>query len=123
MLLTLLKSKLHFARVTSAELDYEGSLSIDRDFMDVAGLLPFEKILVANRENGHRFETYVIEAPRGSKTIGLNGATAHLGKKGDRVVVFAFCSLSEEEAKTHRPLVAIFGEGNKMVRCHRERQP
>ena len=116
MLLTLLKSKLHFARVTSAELDYEGSLSIDRDFMDAAGLLPFEKILVANRENGHRFETYVIEAPRGSKTIGLNGATAHLGKKGDRVVVFAFCQLTEEEARTHRPTVAVFGDGNRIVR-------
>ena len=122
MVLTLLKSKLHMARVTSAELDYEGSMSIDRDFMDAVGLLPFEKILVANRENGNRFETYVIEAPRGSKTIGLNGATAHLGKKGDRVIVFGFCQVTEEEAKTHRPVVAIFGEGNQIVRCRKEQE-
>ena len=118
MLLTLLKAKLHMARVTSAELDYEGSMSIDRDFMDAVGLLPHEKILVANRENGHRLETYVIEAPRGSKTIGLNGAAAHLGKKGDRVIILAFCQVTEEEAKTHRPIVAVFGEGNQIVRLN-----
>jgi len=116
MLITMLKSKLHFIRVTSAEPDYEGSMSLDRDFMDAVGLHPFEKILVANRENGNRFETYVIEAPRGSRTAGLNGATALLGKKGDRVIVFAFCQLTEEEQKTHRPKVAVFGEGNAMVR-------
>ena len=116
MRVTMLKSKLHFVRVTSAEPDYEGSMSLDRDFMDAVGLLPFEKILVANRENGDRFETYVIEAPRGSKTAGLNGATAHRGKKGDRVIVFAFCQLTAEEAKSHRPKVAVFGENNSIIR-------
>jgi len=116
MLLTLLKAKLHMARVTQAELDYEGSLGMDRDFMDAVGILPFEKILVANRENGARFETYAIEAPRGSKTICLNGATAHLGKRGDRVIIFAFCQIDASQAGQHTPKIAIFDEHNQIVR-------
>ena len=113
---TFLKSKLHFLRVTSAELDYEGSMSLDLDFMDAVGIRPYEKILVANRENGQRFETYAIAAPRGSKTAGLNGATAHCGKVGDRVIVFTFCHLTDDEARTHTPRTAIFGDGNALLR-------
>ncbi len=116
MLSVMLKAKLHMVRVTQAELDYEGSLGIDRDFMDAVGIRPFEKILVANRENGARFETYAIEAPRGSKTICLNGATAHLGKRGDRVIIFAFCHLLEEEIASHVPRIAIFNGANEIVR-------
>lgn len=116
MLSVMLKAKLHMVRVTQAELDYEGSLGIDREIMDAVGLLPFEKILVANRENGARFETYAIEAPRGSKTICLNGATAHLGKKGDRLIVFAFCHLADEEIARHVPRIAVFNETNDVVR-------
>ena len=119
MLTTMLKSKLHLLQVTSAELDYEGSLSLDRDFMDAVGLVEFEKILVANRENGERFETYVIAAPRGSRTVGLNGAAAWKGKVGDRIIVFAWCQVSDEERAAHRPLVAIFHAGNTIVRAGR----
>ena len=81
---TFLQSKLHLLRVTSADLDYEGSLAIDPAIMEAAGVRPFEKILVANRENGARAETYAIPAARGSRTVCMNGAMAHLGKAGDR---------------------------------------
>ena len=116
MLFTMLKSKLHLLQVTSAEPDYEGSLALDRDFMDAVGIREFEKILVANRENGERFETYAIAAPRGSKTVGLNGAAAWKGKVGDRIIVFAWCQVDEKELETHQPRVAIFHAGNTMVR-------
>lgn len=110
-----LKSKLHLLRITSADLDYEGSLALDPEFMEAAGIAPFEKILVANRENGSRAETYAIPAPRGSRTVCMNGAMAHLGKAGDRIIVFTFCNLENDEIPTHRPRVAIFGEGNELV--------
>lgn len=116
MLSIMLKAKLHMLRVTSAELDYEGSLAIDRDFMDAVGFREYEKILVANRENGARFETYAIEAPRGSKTVCLNGATAHLGKKGDRIIIFTFCHLTDDEMAAHVPKVAIFNAQNEIIR-------
>lgn len=112
---TFLKSKLHLLRVTSADLDYEGSLALDPEFMEAAGVAPFEKILVANRENGTRAETYAIPAPRGSRTVCMNGAMAHLGKAGDRIIVFTFCQLTDAEIATHRPRVAVFGEGNELV--------
>jgi len=105
MLLHLLKSKLHCAVVTEADPDYEGSIAIARDLMEAAGLLPGEKVLVANVENAHRFETYVIPAPAGSGTIGLNGAAALLGSPGDRVIIMAWGIFSEEEARTHAPTV------------------
>ncbi len=110
-----LKSKLHLLRVTSADLDYEGSLALDPEFMEAAGVRPFEKILVANRENGTRAETYAIPAPRGSRTVCMNGAMAHLGKPGDRIIVFTFCQLSDDEIATHIPRVAVFGPGNELV--------
>lgn len=110
-----LKSKLHLLRVTSADLDYEGSLALDPEFMEAAGIHPFEKILVANRENGTRAETYAIPAARGSRIVCMNGAMAHLGKAGDRIIVFTFCNLEDHEIPTHRPRVAVFGEGNDLV--------
>lgn len=113
MLLTMLKSKLHHARVTQSELEYSGSLTIDRDLMDGVRLRPYEKILVANMANGERFETYAIQAPRGSGTICLNGATAHKGAIGDRLIIFAFAQLTEEEADTHKPLVTVLDERNR----------
>ena len=115
MLITMLKSKLHHARVTESELEYNGSLTIDRDLMDGVKLRPYEKILVANMANGERFETYAIPAPRGSRTICLNGATAHKGAVGDRLIIFAFAQLSEEEVASHRPLVTILDAGNNPV--------
>jgi len=113
MFLSLLKSKLHHVRVTGAELDYEGSLSLDRGLMDAVGLLPNEKLLVANLENGRRFETYAIEAPAGSGVCRLNGATAHLGKIGDRLIVMSFCLLAPGEAATHTPRVIRLDAKNR----------
>jgi len=112
MLITLLKSKLHQARVTSCELEYNGSMTIDRDLMDLVKIHPYEKILVSNLANGERFETYAIEAPRGSKIICLNGATAHKGKPGNRLIIFAFGHLSPEEVASHHPIVAVLDEEN-----------
>ena len=116
MTVTVLKSKLHRIRVTEACLEYAGSLTIDEDLMDAAGILNWEKLLVANLENGERFETYAIAGERGSRVCCLNGATAHKGKVGDRVIVFTFCLLSPEEAATHRPRIVVFdGKDNAIV--------
>ena len=111
----MLKSKIHLARVTESRRDYEGSLMIDEDLMDMVRILPFEKILVADLENGNRFETYAIAGPRGSGVIGLNGATTHLGSVGDRVIIFTFCSVSDDKAVAHRPLILVLNEHNKPV--------
>lgn len=113
MLVTMLKSKLHNATVTDVQLDYEGSLSIDADLMAAVRILPYEKVLVANLKNGERFETYAIPAPRGSGTICLNGAAAHLGSRGDRLIVFAFAAMPFDKAQAHKPLVLVLGPENK----------
>ncbi|MCR5413908.1 MAG: aspartate 1-decarboxylase [Kiritimatiellae bacterium] len=104
----ILKSKLHRIRVTEARLDYEGSLSLDPDDMEAVGILPYEKILCADVENGNRFETYAIEGRRGSRVCCLNGAAAHMGKVGDRLIVMAFARMSPEEAKGFAPAVRHF---------------
>jgi len=103
MHITLLKSKIHRATVTGASLHYEGSMTISEDFAEMVGLLPYEKILVGNMANGERFETYVIYGERGTQQIQLNGATAHLGKIGDRLTIMNFGSYTPEEAKVHKP--------------------
>lgn len=109
---TLLKAKLHFGRVTESERDYEGSLAIDEDLMDAVGIVPFEKILVANVENGNRFETYAIPAPRGSRKLGLNGATTHKGGIGDRIIIFTFELVPTDKVRDHHPKVLILDEHN-----------
>jgi L-aspartate-alpha-decarboxylase len=109
----MLKSKLHNATVTGAEPEYEGSLMIDSLLMEAVKLRPYEKILVANLANGNRFETYVIKGEPGSGTICLNGATCFLGSKGDRVIIFSFCSVTEEEAGYHHPLILVLDKNNK----------
>ena len=117
MLSFFLRAKLHHVRATDARPEYQGSLTLDPDFLDAAGIRPFEKILVADLENGERFETYAIGGERGSKVCCLNGATARKGKAGDRLIVFAFCLLSEEEIPAHRPRVVVFdGDRNEIVR-------
>jgi aspartate 1-decarboxylase len=108
MMITLLKSKLHRIKVTEANLDYEGSLTLDPDDMQAVGIRQWEKILCANVENGNRFETYAIAGKRGSKVCCLNGAAAHKGKVGDRLIVMAFGSYTEEEASSFNPLVKHF---------------
>jgi aspartate 1-decarboxylase len=117
MQLTLLKSKIHRATVTGASLDYEGSLTVSADIAEMVGLLPYEKILVGNLQNGERFETYVIYGTRGKGVIELNGATAHLGAIGDRLTIMNFARLALEEAKTHRPCIAVLDEHNRVVHC------
>ena len=108
MELTLLKAKLHRIRVTEADLDYEGSLTLDPDDMEAVGIVPYEKILCADVENGYRFETYAIAGERGSHVCCLNGAAAHKGRVGDRLIVMSFAQMSEEEAKGWTPRVKHF---------------
>ena len=108
MLLTMLKSKLHRIPVTEANLAYEGSLTLDPDYMEAAGILPYEKILCADVENGNRFETYAIAGMRGSRTCCLNGAAAHKGKVGDLLIVMAFARMTPEEARGFVPRVLHF---------------
>ncbi len=116
MQLTLLKSKIHRAAVTSASLHYEGSMTISCDLAERVGLLPYEKILVSNMANGQRFETYVIYGERGAGLIQLNGATAHLGKIGDRLTIMNFGAFTPEEAVGHQPRVAMLDEKNQVIR-------
>ena len=111
----LLKSKIHRARITAADLEYEGSLAIDLDLMDAVGILPFEKILVVNATNGERLETYAIAAPRGSRTFCLNGAAARRGMVGDRITVMAFGLLPAEEAAEHKPRVIVMDADNRVA--------
>lgn len=108
----IMHAKLHRCTVTRADLDYVGSISIDSDLMDAVGILPFEKVLIANLNNGARFETYVIEAPKGSGTIGLNGATARLAQPGDIVLIIAFAYVGPGESI--KPKTAIMGPGNRI---------
>ncbi len=115
MLVHLLKSKIHRAQITGGNVDYEGSLSIDRELMDKVGLLPYERILCGNQANGARFETYAIPAERGSGQIVLNGATAHLGKPGDRLTIMSFTDVDVAEAKFWKPQVIVLGEKNAIV--------
>jgi aspartate 1-decarboxylase len=108
MKLTLLKSKLHRIKVTEANLHYEGSLTLDPDDMEAVGIVQYEKILCADVENGNRFETYAIAGRRGSHVCCLNGAAAHQGKVGDRLIVMAFAQLDESEAAGFSPKVLHF---------------
>jgi len=115
MLVYLLKSKIHRAEVTGANLDYEGSLTIDRALMEKVGLLPYEKILCSNMANGQRFETYAIPGERGSGEIILNGAAAHLGKRGERLTIMSFTQLDAVEAIAWKPHVIVLGKKNAVV--------
>jgi aspartate 1-decarboxylase len=115
MLVYLLKSKIHRAEVTGANLDYEGSLTIDRALMEKVGLLPYEKILCSNMANGQRFETYAIPGERGSGEIILNGAAAHLGKRGERLTIMSFTQLDAVEAIAWKPQVIVLGKKNAVV--------
>jgi aspartate 1-decarboxylase len=112
---TLLKSKLHRATVTGASLHYEGSLTVDEELAKKAGFLPYEKILVGNINNGERFETYLIYGHAGSRVIELNGATAHLGKIGDRLTIMSFAQVPAELAAKHHPTIVRLDEKNQVL--------
>jgi aspartate 1-decarboxylase len=115
MQMTLMKGKIHRASVTQADLHYEGSISIDRTLLEAAGFLINEWVEVYNIETGARFSTYVIEAPQGSGTIGLNGAAARLAMTGDKVIIVAYASFDEAEARTFRPRVVLVDGENRIL--------
>ncbi len=115
MLVHLLKSKIHRATVTAASVDYEGSLTISEDLIEASGLVPYERILCSNMANGARWETYVIRGPRGTGTIELNGAVAHLGKPGDLITIMAFTEIERHQAEAWTPTVIVLGEANRIV--------
>ena len=115
---TYLYAKLHMAKVTDAHINYDGSITIDKELLKLSGIREFEKVLIANVSNGNRFETYVIPGKKGE--IILNGATARLGKTGDRIIIFSFCHLTDEEFDTFGGPVKIFlNENNEMERIEK----
>jgi len=112
----LMKSKIHRATITSADLHYEGSLTVDEDLLDAADLRVHEEVQVVNVNNGARFSTYVIPGPRGSGVLQLNGAAARLGMAGDLVIVISYGIFDEAEATKHHPTVVFVDERNRLVR-------
>ena len=114
------KSKIHRARITEANLYYEGSITIDRDLMEAADLLPYEQVSVVNINNGERFETYVIEGEKGSKDICLNGAAARKGAVGDEIIIISYGNYSEDEIGDFEPTIILVDEFNTMVKCDHE---
>jgi aspartate 1-decarboxylase len=115
MLVHLLKSKIHRAQVTASSVDYEGSLTIAIDLMEMVGLFPFERILCSNLANGMRFETYAIPGERGTGAVILNGATAHRGKVGDRLTIMSFTEVEAALAANWTPRVIVLGEKNAVT--------
>lgn len=113
MKLTMFKSKLHQMKVTEANLHYEGSITIDRDLLDKAGILPYEKVQVLNITNGTRLETYTIPGDRGSRVCCLNGAAARLTQVDDRIIVISYAEMTTEEARNHKPTVVVVDENNE----------
>ena len=114
MQLTLLKGKIHRARVTECDLHYAGSIGIDEDLMAAANILPYERVSVANVTNGARFDTYVLPAPKGSGTIAIYGAAAHLAKLNDIIIIFAWANMEEKGAKGFKPSICLVDENNKV---------
>lgn len=114
MLLTILKSKIHCARVTEANLNYMGSITIDEDLMDAAGMLEGEQVHIVNNNNGERFVTYIIKGERGSGQICLNGAAARLVQPDDVVIIMAYAQMTPDEARTFHPTVIFPKVGNSL---------
>jgi|SRR5690606_7920834 len=112
---TMMKAKLHRARVTEANLNYVGSITIDEELLEAVDMLPNEKVQVVNNNNGARFETYIIPGERGSGVICVNGAAARLVQEGDVIIIISYALVSEEELKNFSPKVAILNEKNKIV--------
>ena len=115
MLINMMKSKIHRATLTGANLNYEGSISIDQNLLKAANIRQFELVHVVNINNGSRFETYTIEAPAGSGKIELNGAAARLGQPGDLIIIISYGQMSPEEADKHKPTVVKVDSKNKQV--------
>ena len=111
----MLKSKIHRATVTQADLHYVGSITVDADLMDAADLLAGEQVAIVDISNGARLETYVIAGPRGSGVIGINGAAAHLVQTGDLIIVISYAALPDAEAKAYLPKIVFVDDGNRIV--------
>jgi len=116
MIIEVLKSKLHRARVTQAELNYVGSITIDEDLMDAANIIANEKVHIVNNNNGARFETYVIRGERGTGTICLNGAAARLAQVGDIVIVMSYAYMEMDEARNYKPILVFPDTDNKLIK-------
>lgn len=116
MFVTLMKSKIHRATVTEANLNYMGSITIDQELMDKANLVENEKVQIVNNNNGNRFETYVIKGERNSGIICLNGAAARLVQPGDVIIIISYGMLDKNEAKEHKPSVIFVDKDNKIIK-------
>ncbi|WP_020533411.1 aspartate 1-decarboxylase [Flexithrix dorotheae] len=114
MYIEILKSKIHRAKVTQAELNYVGSITVDEDLMDAADIVAGEKVQIVNNNNGERFETYVITGERGSGTICLNGAAARRVQVGDIIIIISYCSVKKKKAKSIKPILVFPDENNKL---------
>ncbi|MBA2173902.1 aspartate 1-decarboxylase [Halobacillus locisalis] len=123
MFRTMMKAKIHRARVTEANLNYVGSITIDQNLMDEVGILPHEKVQIVNNNNGARLETYVIAGERGSGVVCLNGAAARLVQPDDIVIIVSYAMLSEDELADFKPRIALMGEGNKVEEIVEEEPP
>lgn len=116
---TMLKGKIHRATVVQAELDYVGSITVDADLLDAAGIYEYEKVQIVDVNNGNRFETYTIAGQRGSGMICLNGAAARCVQTGDKVIIMCYCQMTEEEIKNNPPKVVFVDDNNKISRVTR----
>jgi aspartate 1-decarboxylase len=114
MIISMLRSKLHRATVTQADLNYEGSITVDEELLERSGILPYEQVDVLNITNGQRFTTYTITAPKGSRKICVNGAAARLVQKGDLVIICSYAQMDEKEARTHKPTIILLDEQNNI---------
>ena len=114
--ITLLKAKIHRAVVTQADLDYVGSITIDSDLLRESGILEYEKVEIADIDNGNRFETYAIAGEAGSGVICLNGAAARCVEVGDKIIIMAYAYMTPEEARNHKPAVIFVDENNRIAR-------
>ena len=120
---SMFKSKIHRATVTEANLEYEGSITIDEDLMDAADMLPNEQIHVWNIDNGARLSTYILPGPRGTGTVCINGAAAHLVKPGHKVILATFAQMDEEEARNYKPTVILVDQDNAIKETFYQERP
>ncbi|BBK27168.1 aspartate 1-decarboxylase [Staphylococcus arlettae] len=122
MIRTMMNAKIHRARVTESNLNYVGSITIDKDILEAVDILPNEKVAIVNNNNGARFETYVIEGERGSGKICLNGAASRLVEVDDVVIIMTYVALNEEELQSHVPKVAVMNEYNQITQMLHEKE-
>lgn len=114
MLVNMLKAKIHRAKVTQAQLDYVGSITVDSELLEASGILEYEKVLIVDISNGSRFETYTIAGERGSGVMCLNGAAARCVSLGDKIIIMAFCQMEESEARDFKPKVVFVDDNNNI---------